>query len=145
MSQRKILVAGSLERLSLSFFLLGLFFSSGASFSFGAFFFLWSFFFFWGFFFLWSKDPLLKKTKTSQRQRQAQAKWGRGWCWPRVLVEEKVNTRKAKASQPKIQMWRGILPLSDSDWWEFLFTFELGLLSWEATPPSLKNKAHHKS
>ena len=86
-------------------------------------------FFLLGIFFLWSKDALLKKTKTSQRQRQAQAKWSEGWCWPRVLIEEKVKTRKAKASQPKIQMWRGILPLSDSDWGEFLFTFELGLLS----------------
>ena len=93
-------------------------------------------FFLLGIFFLWSKDALLKKTKTSQRQRQAQAKWSKGWCWPRALIEEKVKTRKAKASQPKIQMWRGIPPLCDSDWWEFLFTFELGLLSFDFGKPT---------
>ena len=38
----------------------------------------------------------------------------------------KTKTRQVKA---KIQMYRGILPQSDSDWGELLFKFELGLFS----------------
>ena len=38
----------------------------------------------------------------------------------------KTKTRQVKA---KIQMYRGILPQSDSDWGEFLYTFDLGLFS----------------
>ena len=48
---------------------------------------------------------------------------------PRLDRTRQHKTRQGKTRLAQVQMSRGILPQSDSDWGEFLLTFELGLFS----------------
>ena len=59
------------------------------------------------------QDPDTRQDKTRTRQDQ----------------DQDTRPRQDNTSPGQDQMYRGILPQSDSDWGEFLYTFDLGLLS----------------